>query len=339
MQTHDLVVIGASVGGVPALRRLVAELPEGLPAALCVVQHVGARPSLLPELLTAVGPLPALHPEDGQRLQHGHVYVAPPDHHLLVDGPLLRLSRGPREHHTRPAVDPLFRSAALSYGPRAIGVLLTGALDDGSAGMAAIQACGGLTVVQDPADAEDPSMPAAALQAVRVDHCVPLSRLAPLLAELVATPAPAASEPPPQRLVIEHLAATHGGMRNMDELSKIGRPSTLVCPDCHGTLWELKGNGPLRYRCHTGHAFSLRSLAAQQSQATEEALWSALRALQEKELLLHKVADLERMAGDETRAQQATAQATEVAMHLRALRRLVEHEDITSPQARAPAAK
>ena len=325
MLRRDIVVIGASAGGVQALRVLAAELRADFAAAVCVVLHIGAHESTLPALLEAAGPLPAAHACSGHALRPGRILVAPPDHHLVLQGDTVQLTRGPKEHHTRPAVDPLFRSAALSLGPRVIGVLLTGGLDDGTAGLQAIKQCGGLVVVQDPLDAEDPSMPGAALQAVEVDHCVPLARIAPLLVELVRQTVPAAAAAPPPRLVHEHLAGL-GGENTMDELEQVAVPSTLVCPDCKGTLWEINGSRPPRYLCHTGHGFSLRSLAAVQQEATENALWSAVRALQEKELLLRKVAALERSAGDEDRAQVAEGEADDLRQQAQLLRRLVKQD-------------
>jgi two-component system, chemotaxis family, protein-glutamate methylesterase/glutaminase len=323
MSRRDIVVVGASAGGVRALCSLVAQLPAGFPAAVCVVLHVGARPSNLPDLLGASGPLPAEHAESGERLQPGRVYVAPPDHHLMLSDSTLVLTRGPREHHTRPAVDPLFRSAALSEGPRVIGVLLTGRLDDGTAGLQAIKECGGVAVVQEPSDAEEPSMPMSALQTVAVDHCVPLQRMGELLVQLVQQPAPALPATPPARLVHEH-ASGFGGENVMEEMRAMGSPSTLVCPDCKGSLWEVTGSRPPRYRCHTGHAYSLRSLAATQAEKTEDALWSAIRALHEKELLLRKVAALDRSVGDDEHAARTEEEAEEIAAQMEALRRLVQ---------------
>lgn len=323
MARRDIVVVGASAGGVQALRVLAASLPADFAAAVCVVLHVGAFKSNLPELLEAVGPLSAVHAATGDVLKPGRILVAPPDHHLLLEDGAVLLTRGPKEHHTRPAVDPLFRSAALSFGPRVIGVLLTGGLDDGSAGLQAIKECGGLAVVQDPSEAEDPSMPAAALQAVAVDYCVPLARIPPLLVELVHQAAPAVAPVPPERLVHEHLAGL-GAENAMDELRQVGVPSTLVCPECKGTLWEIRDANPPRFRCHTGHAFSLRSLAAVQREATENALWSAVRALQEKELLQRKIAELDRAAGDEAHARQAEGEADQLRQQADMLRDLVE---------------
>ena len=182
----SLVVVGASAGGVATLLELVESLPAGLAAPICVVQHVGANPSLLPELLSHRGRLPALHPCDCQPLEAGTIYVAPPDRHLLVEGRVLRLSSGPREHHTRPAINPLFRSAAAHWGDRVIGVVLTGYLDDGTEGLQAIKAAGGIAVVEDPAGAYEPSMPLSAMLNVQVDHCLPVGEIGALLVRLVA---------------------------------------------------------------------------------------------------------------------------------------------------------
>jgi two-component system chemotaxis response regulator CheB len=324
MGRRDIVVVGASVGGVQALRRLAAQLPAAFPASVCVVLHIGANASSLPALLAAAGPLPAEHPKSGQRLRPGRICLAPPDHHLLLmPGDELQLSRGAREHHTRPAIDPLFRSAALVAGPRVVGVLLTGRLDDGVAGLQAIKSCGGVVVVQDPDDAEDPGMPRAAMSAVQVDHCVPLHRMGGLLEKLVAEPADSAPARASPGLVQEH-AAWLAGKNVMNELRAIGTPSTLVCPDCNGALWEITGTKPPRYRCHTGHGFSLSWLAAVHEESTEGALWSAIRALHEKEILLRKVAGLDRAVGDEPHAKQATERAERVVAQMEVLRKLAE---------------
>lgn len=186
MSSPRIIVVGASVGGISALTMLVSGLAPDLNAAVCVVQHIGPHRSTLPELLSATGGMPATHAEDGMPLQAGTIYVAPPDHHLIVWPGRLHLSRGPRENRTRPAIDPLFRSAAASYGPDVIGVVLTGWLDDGVAGLLAIKDRGGIAVVQDPASARAPDMPHNALKHVAVDHCVALTDMAPLLTRLVS---------------------------------------------------------------------------------------------------------------------------------------------------------
>ena len=323
MGTTRLVVIGASAGGVSALLALSASLPRQVRAPVLIVLHIGANPSVLPSLLSAHGNNRAVHAQDGERLQDGTLYVAPPNRHMLVEDGVIRLSHGPKEHHTRPAIDPLFRSAALTYGRGVIGVVLTGRLDDGTAGLQAIKDCGGLAIIQDPADAEHPSMPASALRAVAVDRCVPLSELGTTLARLLDEPMPAEAPPPPRRDRLEReMTVFRGEGRAMEQLNGIGRPSTFACPDCDGVLWELDDTEPARYRCHTGHAFSLRTLEATQAGATEEALWGAIRALEQREGLLRKLAEHGRSNGAEADALRTEAEAEDAAQRAAHLRQM-----------------
>lgn len=329
-----VVVIGASAGGVHALQALAAALPADFAAALLVVLHVGSHPSILPRLMSRSGPLAATHASDGEPFQSGHIHIAPPDHHLLVDGARLRLSRGPKEHHARPAVDPLFRSAALALGPAVVGVVLTGRLDDGTAGLQAIKAAGGITVVQQPSDAVEPSMPASALRFVQVDHCVPLAALGGLLTTLVrGEAAPAA---PHVAAAGASAAASGAGIATheqalmlslgdpMQHLQAIATPSPFVCPDCSGGLWQIGGAQPPRYRCHTGHAFTLRTLLHAQGEATDEAVWGALRALQEQEMLLHTLLEQQRLQGDSADAARTEQLMRDAAHQADLLRKLLE---------------
>jgi len=288
VQPTRIIGIGASAGGLTALRRVVAGLPEELDAALLVVLHIGTHRSLLPEILRSCGRLSASHAADGEALRRGHIFVAPPDHHLLVMNGHVRLSRGAKEHHTRPAVDPLFRTAALAYGPRAIGVVLSGRLDDGTSGLQAIKACGGQALVQDPADALEPSMPRHAIRYVAVDHVADADALAALLTQSVnAQEVPPMAEHP---AAIDHeVALLLGEGDALAHLRHVGTPSTYSCPDCHGTLWQVRGAVPARFRCHTGHGYSLRSLMHGQAVATDAALWSALRAVQERRIMLQQL--------------------------------------------------
>ncbi|MES2976827.1 MAG: chemotaxis protein CheB [Pseudomonadota bacterium] len=324
---RDVVVVGASAGGVSALCSMAAKLPASFAPSVFVVVHIGSHPSALPDILTASGPLPAKHPSDGDRYLPGVIYVAPPDCHMLLQDGLIRLTHGPKEHHTRPAIDPLFRSAALSVGPRAIGVVLTGHLDDGTAGMQAIKECGGLTVVQDPAEAEASGMPESVLESVDIDHCVRLSDLADTLVQLSKHPVVANVVQAPPRLVNEHLASTSKGLI-LDKLESVAQPSSLVCPECTGTLWEITDSRPPRYRCHTGHAYSLQSLAHNQSVSVEAALWSALRALQDREVILRKMAELHRQSGDESQALEVQAEADLVCQHGILIQQLVESKSL-----------
>jgi two-component system, chemotaxis family, protein-glutamate methylesterase/glutaminase len=317
------IVIGASAGGVSALLELAAALPANLDAVVGMVLHVGSRRSLLPELLSGRGPLPALHPGDGQPLRPGVIYVAPPDHHMLFTGDAVRLTRGPRENHARPAVDPLFRSAALGR-ERSIGVVLTGDLDDGTAGLAAIKDCGGTAIVQDPATALEPSMPASAMANVAVDHCLPLDRIAGVLQDLSGRVPPPEPGAPPERLRREH--AVFEGSQGMENLNALGHLSALTCPDCGGGLWEISGAPPLRFRCHTGHAFTARSLDNAQLQATDQSLWASVRTLQEREILLRRLATVSEATGDSAGAEAGRQQADRVRAQAELLSKLVEGE-------------
>jgi two-component system chemotaxis response regulator CheB len=320
--SRDLVVVGASAGGLAPLRTIASRLPSDFPACVLVVLHTGPHPSRLPQLLDAAGPLEASFATDGAPLRPGTIYVAPPDHHLLVRESLMRVTRGPKEHHTRPAIDPLFRSAALWGGPRVTGVVLSGSNDDGSAGLHSIKACGGTALVQDPDDAEEPVMPRSALRNVAVDVVVPADGIAPALRELLGQPVVRAA-PVPEWLALEERASVGEGTP-VETLRMIGRPSPLVCADCSGTLFELSGDTPVRYRCHTGHAYTLRTLQESQATATEAALWSAIRALQERETLLRRIAELDRIAGDEAHAAVTQADAERLGEQIAALRNLVE---------------
>lgn len=317
-----VIVVGASSGGIEALMRLAAALPRTLAAPVCIVQHIGEHTSTLPWLLRTAGPLAAVHAQSGQAVRAGMLYVAPPDLHMLLVDHALRLSHGAKENHARPAIDPLFRTAADVFGPRAIGVILTGRLDDGAAGLKAIKACGGTAIVQDPADAQCPDMPRSALRATPVDHCVPLERIAPLLAELAAGELPAATAPPHPALHSE--VQINLGADSMAHLPQIARPSGITCPDCGGALWEMNGEYPPRWRCHTGHAFSENSLAHVQAETAEEALWASLRVQREKAMLLQRVAELADAAGDTAQAIAARRLAAQVLEQAERLHRLTQ---------------
>jgi two-component system chemotaxis response regulator CheB len=316
-----VVLIGASSGGVPALLDIARRLPPGFAASVCIVQHVGSHPSILPDLLGNQGPNAAVHASDGQRVVPGTLYVAPPDHHMLLEGDTVRLTRGPKENYARPAIDPLFRSAASSLGSRAIGVILTGQMDDGTVGLQAIQAAGGITLVQDPATAAYPEMPESALRHVQVDHCVPLDQIAGVLADLVGRAAPAARALP--KLVEREVQINRGG-NDVEHLVGVAAPSSLTCPECGGSLWEMKGSHPLRYRCHTGHAFTGMVLARAQADTAEEALWAAIRALQEEQLLLHRLADVAQVGGDHSQASAARSEADALTARIQQLKGIAQ---------------
>ncbi|MDG4882903.1 chemotaxis protein CheB [Mesorhizobium sp. WSM4884] len=286
-----IIVIGASAGGVEPLKRIVSDLPADLPAAVFVVLHVG-QVSYLPGILDRVATLKTSVAENGATFRTGNIYVAPPGFHLLLHGDHMMLRRGPRENLARPAIDPLFRSAALSYGASVIGVLLSGALSDGTAGLRAIKAVGGLAVVQHPKDAPVPTMVESALHYVEIDHCLPAAKLGGLLAKLAAEPAgETLPAPPGVRLEAAISAQEHATMKDEDRLGKL---SVFTCPECHGPLWEIEDGDMLRYRCHTGHAFTADAVMEAQSIEADEILWSLLRSHQQRAQFARRMAERER---------------------------------------------
>jgi two-component system, chemotaxis family, protein-glutamate methylesterase/glutaminase len=316
---HGVIVIGASAGGVEALRNIAAGLPGDLRSTVFVVLHLPpGGTSVLPAILTRAGELPASHPTDGEPIEAGHIYVAPPDNHLLVEDGVVRLARGPRENGHRPAIDPLFRSAARSHGPGVIGVILSGVLDDGTAGLAAVKAAGGRTVVQDPADALYPAMPESAITYVNPEHVVEAKAMAPLLSKLagrgpVAQPAPAE----PEGVLEEMFVASD---RSASATPQAGEPSGFTCPECSGALWEADEDGVPRFRCRTGHQFSLDTLLAAQSDSIEAALWSGVRALEERSAMLRRFAQRLSSRGSPSSAFRYARQADLGIEHALALR-------------------
>jgi two-component system, chemotaxis family, protein-glutamate methylesterase/glutaminase len=300
MPGHDIVVIGFSAGGIDPLLQLVAALPDDIPAAIFVVHHFPAQSiSALPTILTRATDLGVVAAADGTPIVPGRVYVGIPDHHLLVQPGRVRVTRGPREHGHRPAVDPLLRSAARSYGPRVIGVILSGTLDDGTAGLYAIKTAGGLTVVQEPEDCAYPGMPRSALELVPVDFVAPAHELGALIDRLVRTPAPDSPRRRVREDEVDHgaLEAAIVGTAALRESPPPGRPANIVCPECGGALSETEDGELLHFRCHIGHAYSEASLLAKQSDALESALWSAVRALEEKAELARRLAERMRARG------------------------------------------
>ena len=285
-----IVVIGTSAGGIEALRVVAAGLPSDFPAPVAIVMHVSPEsPRVLHDILNRSGPLYAGPVSSGDLLRPGHIYIPPPDMHLLIEPGRVRLTRGPKENRFRPPIDPLFRTAAQVYGPAAIGVILTGNLDDGTAGLWAIKTLGGTTVVQDPADAMFPSMPETAARYVEVDHCVRLVDVAPLLVRLTAAPVEDYAVAVPEHMNVEIKIAREEDPLNAG-LRDISEPSTVACPECHGVLMQMKEERRIRFRCHTGHAYSPDSLLAEISEGVEEALWNAIRSMQEGSMFMRQLA-------------------------------------------------
>lgn len=310
MATHDIIVVGASAGGVEALSVLVGGLPAKLDAAVFVVLHIPPfSQSHLPAILARIGHLPAKHAEHGELIERGTIYIAPPNRHLLIRNDHMELSAGPRENQSRPAIDPLFRSAARAYGPRVIGVVLTGALNDGAMGLSVIAARGGVTIVQDPAEAPFASMPNSALRYARVDYVLPVAEIASLLSRLATEPVAARGLPamtatrddrPP---IIQH---------DIDDqsLNKRHNETTVyTCPECGGTLWQLEQNGLIQFNCHVGHVYGPETLLGHMSEELEGALWACVRMFVEKATLTRQLASHLRADGQHEQAARVEEQA------------------------------
>ncbi|HJW27439.1 MAG TPA: chemotaxis protein CheB [Rhodocyclaceae bacterium] len=323
---HDTIVVGGSAGALKALTAIAGGLPADLDAALFVVQHLSpAHPSLLPQILSDAGPLPAVHPADGEAVRKGRIYVAPPDHHLLLAPGRIRVVRGPRENRFRPAIDTLFRSAARAYGPRTVGVVLTGILDDGTVGLQAIKQRGGVAVVQDPGEAEYPAMPSSALRYARVDHALPLARIPDLLVRLSRQPAgpPGASGAQPADIETDVAEQDLDSAALLASVETIGTRSTYTCPACNGVLWEVTGSEPLRFRCHVGHAYGAGDFLAEQTRTLENALWSAVRLMEEKVSFSRRMADRRRSLDLPEAAKPYEDYADQLDREVAALRRLI----------------
>jgi two-component system chemotaxis response regulator CheB len=320
---RDVVAIGASAGGVEALGRLVAQLPADLPAAVFVVLHVPPTgTSVLPRILARAGPLPAGHAVDGSRPEHGRIYVAPPDCHLLLEAELIRVVRGPRENGHRPAADPLLRTAARAYGARACGIVLSGSLDDGTAGLRTVKICGGATLVQDPQDALYPAMPRSAIKIVGPDHILDAEALGAAIAAL------ARGDSVPSSLPRRRAAAAQSGAPAIrpetDEDAQPGRRAAFSCPDCGGALWETDEGGLLHFRCRVGHAYSENGLLHGQAETIEAALWTALRALEERTALNRRLAGRLRDTGRAEVAARFEERANGTEADARFLRSVIE---------------
>jgi two-component system chemotaxis response regulator CheB len=317
---HGVIVIGASAGGVEALRNIAAGLPEDFASTVFVVLHLPpGGTSVLPAILARAGDLDASHPTDGEEIKPGHIYVAPPDNHMLIEYGVVRLARGPRESGHRPAIDPLFRSAARSYGSGVVGVILSGVLDDGTAGLAAVKAAGGRTVVQHPADALYPAMPESAIAYVGPEHVIEANAIAPLLAKLAGQAPPEAPglQAEPEAVLEETLVASD---RSASDAPQPGEPSGFTCPECSGALWEAEEDGVPRFRCRTGHQYSLDALLTAQSDSIEAALWSAVRALEERSAMLRRIAQRRSSHGSPSSAFRYARQADQGIQHALALR-------------------
>lgn len=300
MAYRDIVVIGASAGGVEALIQLVRKLPPGFPAAVFVVLHISpGATSQLPQILSRKGHLPAAHPADGDPILPGRIYIAPPNRHLLLEKEAVRLSSGPKENGFRPAVDPLFHSAARSFGPRTIAVILSGTLGDGGMGARVIKATGGLVLVQDPDEAIFADMPLNTLRRVTVDQVASIKEIVARLIQLVTQDIEAQGGVSMAEDAQKDAKSVQTGMENFESGEGSARATSLTCPECGGTVWEIAEGEFISYRCHVGHAFSSESLLVEQSETLESALWTAVRTLEERASLLRRMAVRARQLGNQ----------------------------------------
>jgi two-component system chemotaxis response regulator CheB len=318
-----LVVIGASAGGVEALLKLTSHLPETLQAAVLIVVHVSSQvPSYLPQVLGRQCKLPVTHARNGEPIESGHVYVAPPDHHLIVQNGKMRLSHGPRQNGHRPAIDLLFESAARSHRQRVIGIVMSGMLDDGSRGLHTIKRCGGVAVVQAPEDALFPSMPSNALARVSADHTLPAAMIGRQLQHWVAEVNARQEDDPPMEM--DERDFVYEDKHRFEEGEMQDTRTMLTCPDCGGVLWEMGDGDNLHYRCHVGHVYSIESLENYKDDILERALWAAVRTLEENASLARRMATHAREARRLISMEHFEARARQHAENANLIRRLLE---------------
>jgi len=301
MAKRDIVVVGASAGGVKALTDFVRSIPEDFAGSIFVVLHVPpSSPSNLPAILTRAGVLKAVHAKDGEEIKPRQIYVAPPDHHLLLEGTKVLVKKGPKENRFRPSIDALFRSAAYVYGPRAIGIVLSGLLNDGTSGLWSIKRLGGVAIIQDPKDADYPSMPENVVDYVSVDYTVPAPHIGALLGKLTL-------EKPSKKVKISkgemdflEMEVIISKQDNAFEMGimRMGKLTPFTCPECHGVLVRLMEEKFIRFRCHTGHAYTASTLLADLTSSVEDSLWQAMRGLEETTLLLKQISKHFEKQGD-----------------------------------------
>ncbi len=322
----QVVVIGTSAGGMNALKILIGQLPKDFPFPILVVRHISpdATGNVVLEMLNKLNTVKCQHAKTGDTIKPGHLYMAPSDHHLLIGENLkLLVTKGAHENRSRPAIDPLFRSAAVAFGAGVIGILLTGYLDDGTSGMKAIKRCGGICVVQDPADAEYPDMPRNAINNVAVDYTIPLDEMTVLLLKLVSRKLPE-SKPIPKDLLIESKIAERV-LSDLSSVNQLGDQVPFNCPGCGGVLWKVGKEDDMRFRCHTGHAYTAAYLLAEQTNKIEETMWTALRMFEEHKNLLTEMARGAKGVGSKTAIERAKMSQVHID-RIRAILKTTENE-------------
>ena len=338
MAKRDIIVIGASAGGVESLISFVKSLPQKLEAAVFIVIHLSPySKSNLPGILARAGTLPAEHAKDGEKIENGKIYIAPPDHHVILEkGNKMAVSKGPKENRFRPSIDALFRSAALIYGARVIGIVLSGLLDDGTSGMWNIKRNGGIAVVQDPDEALFPSMPMNVMQYVEVDHILPASGLGGLLTKLVLETAPKRPELTQEEMELLKMEVIIATRDNAFEIGilEMGELTTFTCPECKGALVSIDEGQMIRFRCHTGHAFTTSTLLASVTTQVEEKLWEAMQALEASDMLLRQISDHYKKIGQTAAATQFKKKADDIARRARVVHDSVFTQELMSEDIR-----
>lgn len=294
MAHRDIVVVGASAGGITALKALVKSLPRDFKGSVFIVLHIPPHTkTVLPSILGKEGPLKAVQPRDMEPIEMGKIYVAANDHHLLIEDGKVRVRRGPKENRFRPSIDALFRSAAYTYGGRVIGIVLSGLLNDGTSGLWTIKRLGGVAIIQEPEDAEFPQMPENVLEYVEVDHTVAAADMGGLLERLTTESSPKKLSIPDEEMKLLKTEVLIASRDNAFEMGiiEMGELTPFTCPECHGALVRLHQGNILRFRCHTGHAFTASSLLAEVTQSVEEMLWQGMRGMEEISMLLKTIED------------------------------------------------
>ncbi len=321
MACHDIVVLGASAGGIEALKAVISGLPQDLPAALFAVIHIGGQSeNLLAQNLARSTALRVKTVEGDEPIERGLLLVARADHHLLVLEDRVQITRGPRENLWRPSIDVLFRSAAVAHGPRVIGVILSGLLDDGSVGVVAIKRCGGIALAQEPNEATFPDMPAAAIRTGCIDHVLPIQEIGPMLARFVERPADSATPIADDLKLEADIAATGRSTRALQD--KLGELSPFTCPECGGPLWK-QGGGVLHFRCLIGHGYTANALLDAPGQDVDSTLWVAVRQFEQRSQLQYEMAEEQTASGHLPRAAYYQQRAVEMQAHAQVLRALL----------------
>jgi two-component system, chemotaxis family, protein-glutamate methylesterase/glutaminase len=328
-----IVVIGASAGGIEALTAVVQSLPQDFAAPLALVVHIPAdSPSMLAQILGRRTPLKAKQAEDGEALVNGTIYVAPPDRHVLIERDrTIRTVRGPRENRHRPSIDPLFRSAALAAGPNCIGVVLSGSLDDGTAGLIAIKKCGGVAIVQNPEEALYPSMPRSAIEHVEVDYVLRARDIAEQLVRSISEERPAVKAEGEGQMRMEKRIAEFTAETLQDD-DRPGKPSAFSCPDCGGVLWEIGEGDLMRYRCRVGHALSPETMLGAQAEVLEEAMWTAMKTLEETARLAHRLSLNESQRGHDWMAARFRERENDARKRVEVIRQFLISATSTVPE-------